>query len=553
MIEEFSEVPRTTPNFTTEAAAKLAELFPEVAADGKINLDTLKTILDIDVEDSRERFGLTWPGKREAIRAAQVPTTATLMPDKENSVNWDSTENIFIEGDNLEVLKILQRHYYGKIKMIYIDPPYNTGKDFVYSDDYTDSIGAYLEFSGQIDGGGSLSTNSESNGRFHSNWLNMMYPRLKLARNLLAEDGVIFISIDDYEAAHLVQIGNEIFGSDNALTSDCSGPFVWPKSGATAGHAVRNHEYIYAWARNKKKLPFFKLSSYGDDSQIQDRALKKISKSNPPSTVTLKKGMRFEGEDGEFSGIIGKSETMEIHGTMKFRGGRLIDDVSVTAGWAMKEQLESWMSGNETFDSKGQRVIEFFFNKSGLLRYIKERGTFHPRTLLDRESVGSTKTASAEIQSITGMANPFDYAKPTDLISYFISFCTSNEDIILDFFAGSGSTGHAVIKQSIKDGESRRFFVFNYRNLFHYIRISETSDLKILRITQGLGFAKLLNRRTLIQVSWLMNRMASEHTNSLTPTSLNGRPTQVCPRTNWLTFSLVLLNQLMMMPVPKHC
>lgn len=380
-----------------------------------------------------------------------------------------------------------------------------------------------------------------------------MYPRLKLARNLLTEDGVIFISIDDYEAAHLVQIGNEIFGSDNALTSDCSGPFVWPKSGATAGHAVRNHEYIYAWARNKKKLPFFKLSSYGDDSQIQDRALKKISKSNPPSTVTLKKGMRFEGEDGEFSGIIGKSETMEIHGTMKFRGGRLIDDVSVTAGWAMKEQLESWMSGNETFDSKGQRVIEFFFNKSGLLRYIKERGTFHPRTLLDRESVGSTKTASAEIQSITGMANPFDYAKPTDLISYFISFCTSNEDIILDFFAGSGSTGHAVIKQSIKDGESRRFFVFNYRNLFHYIRISETSDLKILRITQGLGFAKLLNRRTLIQVSWLMNRMASEHTNSLTPTSLNGRPTQVCPRTNWLTFSLVLLNQLMMMPVPKHC
>lgn len=165
MIEEFSEVPRTTPNFTTEAAAKLAELFPEVAADGKINLDTLKTILDIDVEDSRERFGLTWPGKREAIRAAQVPTTATLMPDKENSVNWDSTENIFIEGDNLEVLKILQRHYYGKIKMIYIDPPYNTGKDFVYSDDYTDSIGAYLEFSGQIDGGGvSLPTLSQMVG-----------------------------------------------------------------------------------------------------------------------------------------------------------------------------------------------------------------------------------------------------------------------------------------------------------------------------------------------------------------------------------------------------
>ncbi|AKK12087.1 hypothetical protein [Corynebacterium uterequi] len=154
MTEEYNEVPGKTPDYTTEAAAKIAELFPEVVADGKINLDTLKTILDIDVEDGRERFGLTWPGKREAIRAAQTPTTATLMPDKENSVNWDTTQNVFIEGDNLEVLKTLQKHYYGKIKMIYIDPPYNTGKDFVYSDDYKDSIGSYLEFSGQATGGG---------------------------------------------------------------------------------------------------------------------------------------------------------------------------------------------------------------------------------------------------------------------------------------------------------------------------------------------------------------------------------------------------------------
>ncbi|WP_376767634.1 DNA methyltransferase [Corynebacterium belfantii] len=150
--------------------------------------------------------------------------------------------------------------------------------------------------------GGSLSTNSESNGRFHSNWLNMMYPRLKLARNLLAEDGVIFISIDDYEAAHLVQIGNEIFGSDNALTSDCSGPFVWPKSGATAGHAVRNHEYIYAWARNKKKLPFFKLSSYGDDSQIQDRALKKSQSQTRPQPSHLKKVCVSKGKMGSSQG-----------------------------------------------------------------------------------------------------------------------------------------------------------------------------------------------------------------------------------------------------------
>lgn len=218
MTEELNEVPCTTPNFATEAASQLAELFPEVVADGKINLDMLKAILDIDVENGLERFGLTWPGKREAIRAAQTPTTATLMPDKQNSIDWDTTQNVFIEGDNLEVLKILQKHYYGKIKMIYIDPPYNTGSDFVYPDDYADSIGNYLKLSRQADHDGKLSTNTKSDGRFHSKWLNMMYPRLKLARNLLADDGVILISINEKEQAHLRQVCDDLFGEKNLIT-----------------------------------------------------------------------------------------------------------------------------------------------------------------------------------------------------------------------------------------------------------------------------------------------------------------------------------------------
>ncbi|WP_202879022.1 site-specific DNA-methyltransferase [Corynebacterium zhongnanshanii] len=410
-----------------------------------------------DVEEGPERFELNWPGKRQAIRAAQTSTTATLEPDKENSVNWDETQNIFIEGDNLEVLKILQKHYYGKIKMIYIDPPYNTGNDFVYADDYADSIGSYLELTGQADEGGKVSTNSESTGRFHSNWLNMMYPRLKLARNLLTQDGVIFISIDDYEAARLAQIGNEIFGADNALTSDCVGPFIWPKAGATAGHVVRNHEYIFAWARNKKRLPLFRLMSFGENTLIEDRAVKKISKQNPASTVTLTQGLRFEGGDGTFTGIIGKTETMEIHGVMEFVNGRLTANVDVTAGWAMKEQLESWLSGKETFDSKGQRIVEFFINKNGQLRYVKERGTFHPRTLLEGQIVGTTRIASREIEEVTGYPNPFQYAKPTDLIGYFLSFVTAKDDLILDFFAGSGTTAHSVFKQNSTDGQSRRF------------------------------------------------------------------------------------------------
>lgn len=222
MSDTINQVPSTTPDFTTEAANKLAQLFPEVVADGKVDIDKLKIILGVDVDDARERFGLTWPGKAQAIRAAQTPTTATLMPDKENSVDWATTQNVFIEGDNLEVLKVLQKHYYGQIKMIYIDPPYNTGNDFVYSDNYSDSIGSYLELTGQTDEGGKLSTNSESAGRFHSNWLNMMYPRLKLARDLLAQDGAIFISIDDHELENLVSLCNQVFGEANRLNT-----FTW--------------------------------------------------------------------------------------------------------------------------------------------------------------------------------------------------------------------------------------------------------------------------------------------------------------------------------------
>lgn len=256
MTEELNEVPRETPNFATQAASQLAEFFPEIVADGKINLDTLKTILDVDVEDGHERFGLTWPGKREAIRAAQTPTTATLMPDKENSVNWDTTQNVFIEGDNLEVLKILQKHYYGQIKMIYIDPPYNTGNDFVYSDNYADSIGNYLDITGQSDDDGKLSTNSESDGRFHSNWLNMMYPRLKLARNLLTQDGVIFISIDDNEQATLKAVCDQIFGESNHVNT-----FTWvsnPKGRqiSSSGAAITK-EYILCYARNRRHTPEF--------------------------------------------------------------------------------------------------------------------------------------------------------------------------------------------------------------------------------------------------------------------------------------------------------
>ena len=456
MSDQINKIPASSPNFQSEAAQKLASLFPEVIADGKIDVAALQTLLGEDIAEGGERFGLFWPGKTQAIRAAQTPTTATLAPDHENSVDWDTTQNIFIEGDNLEVLKVLQKHYYGQVKMIYIDPPYNTGNDFVYSDDYTDSIGSYLQLTSQSDEGGKLSTNSESAGRFHSNWLNMMYPRLKLAWNLLTEDGVIFISIDDHEFSNLRSICDEIFGEENSL-SDKPAPFIWPRSGATAAHAVRAHEYILGYARNKRNLPLFKLADFGENNIVEHSALKKISKANPPSTITLKRGMRIAGNDASFSGKIGESETMTIDGTLDFKDGILLSDTKVTAGWAMKDQLETWLSGEETFDTKGQRVLEFFFNEKGLLRYRKERGIFHPRTLLDRQKVGTTKTASKDIKDTLGINNPFPYAKPVNLIKYIVLFASSDSDIVLDFFAGSGTTAHAVLTANAEDGSSRRY------------------------------------------------------------------------------------------------
>lgn len=456
MSDQINKIPSGSPNFQTDAAQKLAELFPEIIMDGKVDITALQTVLGEDAATGVERFGLFWTGKTQAIRAAQTPTTATLAPDHENSVDWDTTQNIFIEGDNLEVLKVLQKHYYGQVKMIYIDPPYNTGNDFVYSDDYTDSIGSYLQLTSQSDEGGKLSTNSESAGRFHSNWLNMMYPRLKLARNLLTEDGVIFISIDDHEFGNLRSICDEIFGEENSL-SDKPAPFIWPRSGATAAHAVRAHEYILGYARNKRNLPLFKLADFGENNIVEHSALKKISKANPPSTITLKRGMRIAGNDASFSGKIGESETMTIDGTLDFKDGILLSDTKVTAGWAMKDQLETWLSGEETFDTKGQRVLEFFFNEKGLLRYRKERGIFHPRTLLDRQKVGTTKTASKDIKDTLGINNPFPYAKPVNLIKYIVLFASSDSDIVLDFFAGSGTTAHAVLTANAEDGSSRRY------------------------------------------------------------------------------------------------
>src|SRR5487761_1625455 len=217
MATEIEKLDLRSMSITDEQKAKLKELFPEAFTEGgKIDFDRLKLTLGESVDVGKERYGMNWPGKADCFKAIQRPSVATLLPDRDESVNFDETENVFIEGDNLEVLKLLQKSYFAKIKMIYIDPPYNTGNDFIYPDDYTESLQTYLQYTGQVDSEGKkFSTNTEADGRFHSKWLNMMYPRLFLARNLLREDGVIFISIDDREISNLRLLLNEIFGEEN--------------------------------------------------------------------------------------------------------------------------------------------------------------------------------------------------------------------------------------------------------------------------------------------------------------------------------------------------
>lgn len=452
-MEKINEL--TSENIVQQNIERLKEIFPTAFSEGKLVVEELQALVGEYIQKDKEFYQMTWAGKTEAQREANKVSTGTLRPSKEESKDWDSTGNIFIEGDNLEVLKLLQKSYSNKIKMIYIDPPYNTGKDFVYEDDFSDNLKNYLELTGQSDQmGRKFTTNTESDGRFHSRWLTNMYPRLKLARNLLKEDGVIFISIDDNEQSNLRKICDEIFGEENSLTKAPT-TLIWQLAGSTAGHFAKSHEYILCYAKSKEKLPFFKLKDYGENNVIAHGALKKISRANPASEITFKKGsIEFEGVNAIFEGEIGGSEKQYIDGQMIFENSTLKNDITITAGWAMKEQVLSWLKGDETYDSKGQKIIRFYFNSSGILWYEKERGTIHPKTVLDKDIVG-TKTGGNEVVKLLG-DNYFENPKPTALIKFLNSFTTHDEDTIIDFFSGSGTTAHAVMQLNAEDGGSRK-------------------------------------------------------------------------------------------------
>ncbi len=432
-------------DFVAQNIETLKTLFPTIVKEGKIDIKELQALLGNEVETEEEYYRFTWAGKSMARREANKPSTATLRPDKESSKDWDTTQNIFIEGDNLEVLKLLQKSYANKIKMIYIDPPYNTGNDFVYKDNYNDNLGNYLAITGQVDEEGKrISTNSESDGRYHSNWLNMMYPRLKLARHLLKHDGVIFISIDDNEQSNLKKLCDEIFGEDNFIEI-----LKWKRKkqpSFLAKHTAKVMEYIFVYSNKSNLLE--KLSIEG----TSDSTKKVINLTNQYATRTFKPGVRVKaGGDGLIKKGNYQIKTMEVEylNDVIYKNGLTINQVEVRAQFSVsQEKIDDFISNN----------LLFITVNNGLRRDVSAEEMGKRKSITDLIiDWGDNQDSDNEIKAIFGDAKLFDYTKPTKLISNLAKSVESENEIILDFFAGSGSTAQAILQLNAEDGGNRKF------------------------------------------------------------------------------------------------
>lgn len=400
-------------DITAQNIEQLKALFPDVFSEGKIDFDALKAVLGEAIDDSAERYNFTWNGKNKARQIAQTPSTGTLRPCKAESVNWDSTENLFIEGDNLEVLKLLQKSYHKKVKMIFIDPPYNTGNEFVYSDDFSDGIKKYLKLTSQIDASGNkLLTNREESGRFHSRWLDMMYPRLKLARNLLSNDGAIFIAIDDNEVVNLRKICDEVFGEGNFLANIVWQHSVQPKGYSGIFSVHHNHILCY------RKSEDFELASL----ERSDEDNKNYS--NPDNDP------RGPWRKGDVRNALFRPNLKYV--------------INTPSGKKIPPPENGWRWSEETLNKKIE-TGEIYFNEdeTKIIRkiYLDTLDGRTPETIWFGKDVGTTREASKEVKDIFGGEAPFDTPKPMKLIKKLSELVGLGEgDICLDFFAGSGST-----------------------------------------------------------------------------------------------------------------
>lgn len=408
-----------------EKREKLKELFPEVFSEGqKIDFERLKLTLGESVDVGKERYGMNWPGKADCFKIIQQPSIATLTPAREESIDFDETENLFIEGDNLEVLKLLQKSYFGKVKVIEIDPPYNTGNDFIYPDNYTENLDTYLRYTGQIDDEGrKYSTNTEADGRFHSKWLNMMYPRLFLARNLLREDGVIFIHIDDHEIDNLRKMCDEIFGADNFVAT-----FIWEKRTNRENRKVVSfrHDYVICYSKIKtKETKPLKQQPMSDKAlsnyKNPDNDPRGLWKSDP---ATAQAG---HGTKSQF--YVLKAPNGKLHELESGRCWLYTEDV-------MKSEIEK---GRIWFGKNGNGVprIKTYLDE-------KDRG-LTPESIWFAEDVSTNEIAKNQLKELFDGISVFETPKPVDLIKLATQI-SSDDGIVLDIFAGSCVTAHAILE-----------------------------------------------------------------------------------------------------------
>ena len=437
--ENFRALAAMFPNAVTETIDENGEVVRAIDKDVLMQEISVKV-----VEGKDERYQFTWPDKKKAVLLANAPISKTLRPCREESVDFDTTENLYIEGDNLEVLKLLQETYLGKIKVIYIDPPYNTGNDFVYEDNFASDANEYLSISGQYDIlGNRLVVNTESNGRFHTDWLNMIYPRLRLAKDLLKNDGVIFVSIDDNELDNLLKVMNEVFGEEQYIAT-----FKWnrvKKAPSLSGSVRTKYEYVVAYYKQERTMLYGK-ASYNKQGPLWHLPNRKQTLLFPPKSIRVKKDFA----KGEYGGTY----QVDLLDDLICENGLNRDAVRIAAcsAWG-QEKINSYVAAGNTFEIKKEPTTVYTDLQS-------ENNFIAPSDLINDEECG-VKTNTDANEDMKKMGIAFDYTKPISLIEYLLKMGVYNDPnaLVLDFFSGSATTAHAVMQLNAKDGGNRRFIM----------------------------------------------------------------------------------------------
>jgi len=434
--------------------AKLKELFPELVTEDKIDFDVFRSVFGDEFETEEEYYRFTWSGKSQARREAHKPSTGTLRPAKEESVDWDNTKNLYIEGDNLEVLKLMQKSYSSKVKLIYIDPPYNTGKDFVYKDNYRDNLKNYQELTGQVDEeGNKMSTNSDSDGRYHSNWLNMMYPRLVLARNLLRDDGVIYISIGEQEAHNLRKILDEIFGESNFQTE-----ITWQKRYTRSNNTIEFTtvvEAIFVYSKSSSYIVNLLPRTEDADNRY----------TNPDNDE------RGAWKGASFLNPLKPSDRPNLCYPIKNPYNGSITHPSSNAWRRSESEFLNLQKENRLYWGKDKSS-----NIPSIKMFLKDARGLTPTNFWNHEYAGNTDLGSKELQKLFDL-KVFDFPKPSLLMKRILEHSIDGDDIVLDFFSGSSSFSHGVFEYNLEQKENKVSFI--------QVQLPEPIDKKSEAFTAG--------------------------------------------------------------------